>query len=407
VNVAVRSPLPVLALVILGLGGGELFLSARLRQNPVANARLCRYDLCDDARLVNFAYTQQLRGDPQSVATAIQLLADSLARDSASALRWADLGDALATVGSPDKARFCVDRAVELGHTSTPILVGAGQFYLQNANRLQGLRSMARALALTSELDEAIFSRFAAFRISSREVLTDGLPPGSRAVQSYLQYLIGQQALADAREVWRWMVARRLADRRIAVDYSDFLLGRKLFQEAAAAWAAPGGQPAGYRIRQFLYNGDFEQEPSTAALDWKIDPLEHVEVDRVPGADSGKFSLRIRFGGSANIDYSQVGQKVALPPGRYRFQAYIRTDNLTTDQGVAFRISDAETPHRLSVETEQVLGTTAWHPVKAAFAVSPATQLVDVRVIRRPSLKFDNAIAGAVWIGRLSLTRVE
>jgi hypothetical protein len=44
-------------------------------------------------------------------------------------------------------------------------------------------------------------------------------------------------------------------------------------------------------------------------------------------------------------------------PGHYRFHAFIRTEGLTTDQGIRFRVSDAEAPVRLDTIFGQFTGT--------------------------------------------------
>jgi tetratricopeptide (TPR) repeat protein len=402
---SIRSAVPVLSLFVVAGAGGRLSISSRLEKDFGANQSLCNSYLCDDATVVSYAYDQQLKGDRVSLSTAIQLLQDLVVRDPASALRWADLGDALAQAGVIVKANACFDQAVSLGHTSAGILISAGDFYLRYGDRPRGLRYLARTLTLTAERDESVFSYFAARDVSVEEVLASGWPADRRIAQSYLRYLIRESPPAAARKVWEWMAARDLPDQRMTGEYADFLVGRKMYSDAADAWASRlGDREAGYRSKQFLYNGDFEQEPIPAAFDWTVLPVDHVEVTRDSKPHAGQFSLRIRFDGARNVDYSQVSQKAVLRPGRYRFQAYVRTENVTTDQGVFFRIVDSEAAGRLSIETEQTLGTTDWHPVMATFVASPATRLVEVRVIRRPSRKFDNQIKGDVWIDQVSLT---
>ncbi len=49
---------------------------------------------------------------------------------------------------------------------------------------------------------------------------------------------------------------------------------------------------------------------------------------------------RIRFAGTRNLGLAAALQSSLVRPGRYRFCASIRTDGLTTDQGVGFRVLD-------------------------------------------------------------------
>jgi hypothetical protein len=46
-----------------------------------------------------------------------------------------------------------------------------------------------------------------------------------------------------------------------------------------------------------------------------------------------------------------------VKPGRYRFHAFIRTVDITTDQGIRFRVSDAEVSARSDTILGQFAGT--------------------------------------------------
>jgi hypothetical protein len=93
-------------------------------------------------------------------------------------------------------------------------------------------------------------------------------------------------------------------------------------------------------------------------------------------------------------------------PGTYRFHAFIRTEALTTDQGIRFRISDTEVPARLDEVFGQFTGSNPWASVDHDLVVAPKTRLLRIEVIRQPSLKFDNKIGGLAWIDDLKLERM-
>src|SRR2546427_13044195 len=96
-----------------------------------------------------------------------------------------------------------------------------------------------------------------------------------------------------------------------------------------------------------------------------------------------------------------------VKPGSYLFRAQVRTEGITTDQGVGFRISDAESSARLDIKTENLVGTSDWKKVEARFLVPPQTRLIRLQVIRQPSWKFDNKISGTTWIDEASLVRLR
>ena len=135
--------------------------------------------------------------------------------------------------------------------------------------------------------------------------------------------------------------------------------------------------------------------------------MEGVEAVRDSAAPySGQWSLRIRFPGTANLAYSGVSQMAVLPPGAYRFQACVRTDSITTDEGIRFRIVDAEAPARLDLKTGQFTGTTAWTRIEQRLVVPQKTRMVQVQVVRQPSMNFDNKVGGTAWIDGVKLTRM-
>jgi hypothetical protein len=91
----------------------------------------------------------------------------------------------------------------------------------------------------------------------------------------------------------------------------------------------------------------------------------------------------------------------------YRFVAYVRTDHLTTDQGLSFHVFDPASGRRLDVRTEQVNGTNDWTKLEQSFCVGRQTKLIEVQVVRLASWKFDNKISGTAWIDSVSLTKVS
>ena len=87
-----------------------------------------------------------------------------------------------------------------------------------------------------------------------------------------------------------------------------------------------------------------------------------------------------------------------LPEGRYRLQAWMRSEGLTTDQGVGLRVVSQDGSLKLDVKTNSVLGTSDWLVVEAVFDVPVGGGLVRLLVARKPSLKFDNLVRGTVWV---------
>jgi len=70
----------------------------------------------------------------------------------------------------------------------------------------------------------------------------------------------------------------------------------------------------------------------------------------------------------------------------------------------AFQIVDAENAARLTVETKPVLGNISRSLSTLDF--STGTKVIQVKLVRQPSLKFDSKIAGTLHICHVSLSRI-
>jgi len=196
-------------------------------------------------------------------------------------------------------------------------------------------------------------------------------------------------------------------DQATANAYLDFLVKHRLPDEALNTWAGfAGDRSKGYLKSTFIYNGDFENEPSGSRLDWRIDAMEHVKVARDSTiAHSGSSSLRLDFDGKENSDFHHVTQELVLPPGTYELEAFVRTLDITTDEGVALRLLSSEPGFPLDLNTEAVRATTDWKRVSKSFSISGQTRLLTLQICRRPSLRFDNQISGTVWIDSVIIRR--
>ena len=101
---------------------------------------------------------------------------------------------------------------------------------------------------------------------------------------------------------------------------------------------------------------------------------------------------------------SEPGQYVPVEPGRgYHFHALVRTEEITTESGIRFSISDPNHSGAVDVTTENFTGSRAWTSVEADLTTGPQTHFLLVRLLRSPSRLFDNKLSGTAWIADVSL----
>jgi hypothetical protein len=248
---------------------------------------------------------------------------------------------------------------------SAPFLLRVADFHFQIGENQEALPITARILAIIPDYDSIIFSQYTRGVDRAEDVLRFGLPEGSRAAKSWLRFVMQARRLADAQSTWDWVVEHGYSDDALAGEYVKFLILQGHPDLGASAWAQHiGARADDYDKSTYIFNGDFESDPAQSPFDWNVAHNEGVEVTRdFTTAWSGKCSLRITFAGTQNLDFAAASQLAFVRPGTYRFQAFIRTEALTTDQGIRFRISDAEEPARLDEVFEQFTGSSSWSSV--------------------------------------------
>jgi tetratricopeptide (TPR) repeat protein len=395
-----RSLLLILGVLLVTYCVADVWLETQYASDLRMEERFCHFRLCDSTEWLRIASQALWDADhpaPEEAVTDFRVL---LQRDPHSPFSWVNLGDALAAADRNQPAEYCFRQAVVLAPHWPPILMRAVNFYFQSGNPKAAFPLASQILDQVEEYDSEIFSQYTEQVQSVGEVLKYGLPQTPRAARAFLRYLTTTGRLADARETWLWVTARGFADTGLANDYLNFLLTQHRALEAGAAWKGYlDGRAGDYGKSNYVFNGGFESEPSGSPLDWKVQPTEGVEVSRDDtNPDSGQWSLRVRLDGKHNVTDTGVGEAVVLRQGVYRFRARVRTEGLTTDQGIQFRISPFEQARPARWSSTPLLGTNAWSTIEIPFTVPVNGMLYAIQLVRNPSLKFDSNIAGTVWI---------
>ena len=122
--------------------------------------------------------------------------------------------------------------------------------------------------------------------------------------------------------------------------YMLFLAHHKRFELAYYTWLQflPPDQ---LKRAGFLFNGNFESDPSGSPFDWSIDRGSgvNVEIVRAAAGDTGRH-LRIVFG-EGRAQFRGVSQIVLLSAGRYRFKSQFK-GNMVGRRGLEWRVQCAD-----------------------------------------------------------------
>ena len=186
-------------------------------------------------------------------------------------------------------------------------------------------------------------------------------------------------------------------------------MAQEKFEDAGKVWHQITGKDTASAVafteNSLVYDGGFEKDISGGGFGWRQNDAEGADFDfDTDEKHSGSRSARLTFDGTKNLLYEDLFQNVLVSPNtRYRFQGFLRTDQISTNSGMRFEIVDPNNPQRLDVLTPNETGTLPWTLEQLDFATGPDTHLISIRLVRKPSERLDNKIRGTVWIDDVSL----
>ena len=353
-----------------------------------------------------------LQGD---VREAVRLSETATQLAPLDARGWARLGAAYEAAGLLTHAGRAYRMAVALFPRSPELNWRLGNFLLRQDDVADGLAAFGKAVAGAPGMRRAAYQTAWGATDHSREILEGMIPAQPEILLDYLHYLLETQRLEAAGEVW-W----RMLDGGFpmatgeALRYVDATLAGGRTEEAIAAWEAlsiraPNVYATHHRTGNRVTNGGFEFDALDGGLDWRITSVGGAVARVVAGgAAEGARCLEVVFAGTHNVEYGQVFQFVPVAAAtRYRFTVRVRTRGITSDSGPQFLLRDARDDRLLRVATTPVPGTTDWTELRVEFRTSPATRLIELRLIRPASRKFSGNISGTLWVDDVRVTAID
>jgi hypothetical protein len=324
---------------------------------------------------------------------------------------WADLGAGYDWAGRTNDALGALRRARQLFPNSPEINWRLANFYMRVSKIPDGLRTLRIVLEVNGVTPRDVFVLATTATRDDKAILDEMLPPRAPILFGYLNFRIAMGNVVAAEQVWAHILQLDLQfDLRDAFPYLDALIQSRELGQLMETWSAlakrfPSQMEPLTSRSDLVTNGSFEHEILNGGLDWRVMPAEGaiVSLDSLD-AFEGARALQIKFDGVSNLDYGHVFQYVPVQPNtRYRFSGHMRVQGITTESGPRFQICDAYNMSDLFVSTENLVGTSAWSEKKAEFKTKADTRMLLIRVARPLSSKFDNQIAGTVWIDDVSL----
>ena len=360
--------------------------------HPASDSPACLYGLCRYDQV--FAAIDARGMNPRTVGSLLNL-------DPSNPLVWSTWAETLSAAGRTQEAAAAFDQAVALGPGMSPILMRRANFDYTHGRLDDGFRMTNAILNQTGAFDQVLFSYLTLSGKPVSALAGVAVPALARPAASWLSWLRTSGSNKDLRELSSWMLGNHLLNKKSASDLAWAFWQRKEFTAAQKFWSDwLGSSNADDLQSERLADVRFQQPPGDSPFDWMITPVAGVEIHRKDG-------LEIQFSGSSNLSFSNVRQFTTATGGRYRFSALLSADNISTDEGPFFRITDAVDPRLLNVATEQIRGSVDRSWITVDVPVPPGIHGLAIQIDRIPSQKFDNKISGTLHVYQVSLAPVH
>ena len=403
-------------LFMLAVGCASLLVAAETSlvgitysfETPSVGRRLLAFD-ADDPRLQNRLGQAYKDIDPPE---SLRHLRRATQLSPESRLYWSDLQSACESMADTE----CTDQAGERLVQLCPMVPSyhwlAAQSSLRTNQLDKALAEFRRLLELDPTFAAATWSSLQTVQKPDpifQKVLADSA--NEQLKVGYVNFLSDQGDNDTAYRIWRLVVAdSRPFPFSSAAPYLERLIASGRIEEAVNVWQYL--ERLGIVKRNeadekdnLIFNGDFEQSPLNAGFDWRTSPRTYLAVDfSAPGAYHGAHCLRVDFTVSRNDEYEPAYQIVpVLPHHAYMLQAYIRSEDITSDTGPCLRVSDTQPAGFPDAISDTTVGTTPWHPLRLSFSTGPQTRAVRLSFWRPRSRVFPMEISGTCWLDAVSL----
>ena len=397
---------------ILGLTGARHAIVEHWADssNPDLWLRAAAWEPANAENWYRLGRYRQLDFEGTDLPLAISYYQRALAIDPGAAAYWMDLAEAYEISGNVAQAEEAFRKAQQAYPISADVAWRLGNFLLRQGNEDEAFEQIHRAVSTDPKLTELALSRCWRSTQDIERILRIVLPDREDVDWGAIDFFVSAGEPDAAMAVWKRLIGGR-PSLPISKTFHllDMLIASGRAEDTQTVWqqalTAAGIVPPPGPAHSLIWDGSFEGDLLNGGLAWRYRPVAGTAMDLdQETVHSGGRSLRVIFDGTSNVDLADPWQYVVVQPNtRYRFSAYLRTQELTTESGVRFEIDDVKQPANLHVVTPSVVGTQPWALDEIEFTTGPDTRLLSVALRRTQSEMLANKIRGTAWVDDVSL----
>jgi len=324
---------------------------------------------------------------------------------------WLELGTTYELDGNFDEARAAYLQARKSYPASADVSWRYGNFLLRQGDRAPAYTELRRAIEADPRRAAAAFSRAYRSNPNIDEILEQLLPAKQSVYADVISEAVGAKQLAVAQTVWGRLIALHPRLEIRDVDrLTGALLAEKDYSAARRVWdqgtdtmnLPPLLQPTG----SVIWDPSFEADVNGYSFSWRYPTVVQgviINLDRGE-ALNGLQSLRFSFDGKHNPKLDSVCTlAIVQPKTNYYFSGWLKTNNITTENGVGFHVSTPDDVAAAVLKTHEFHGTLPWTLVEGNWTTSANTHRANVCVVREPSDNPEVRISGTAWVDDVNL----
>ena len=324
---------------------------------------------------------------------------------------WLDLGTSYELNGRTKDAREAFLRAKLSYPSSAEVSWRYGNFLLRAGDLPTAYAELQLAVRLDPHRAATAFSRCYRANPDIDAILKQVLPEEPGVYVDVLHEAIRSKQLAVAQTMWERLL--RMHPHLHFQDFDPFaseLLAagqttnaRRVWDEGVATMTLPPLEQAEDSV---VWDPSFESGAVGNSFSWRYQPLlegVQISLDRTQ-KHSGNQSLRLTFDNKHNSNLQAACTIVNVEPNTtYHFSGWVRTQSLTTNSGIGFRILPQGDPESTVSQTREIHGTNPWTSIDTPWTAGPKVRQAVICVMREPSDTPNANISGTAWVDDVNL----
>jgi tetratricopeptide (TPR) repeat protein len=346
---------------------------------------------------------------------AVSALRKSVELDPYSAEAMLDLAIAYDSEGDTAQARAMLISAQRVYPLSADVAWSFGNFLLRQGEQDPAFAQLHKAVGLDPQRAAEAYSRASQVQPDANRVLDNVVPPSPQTYLPILHVLSDTRDMETAQLVWNRLIGlHQKVPLREIVPFFNALIHERRWTDAMQLWRQavaimqnpPPADPAG----SLLWDGGFESGFYGGGFSWRFSPVNRnvqISFDRTE-KHSGEQSLRVLFNGRENINFGDACHAFVFEPGRpYLLTGWVKTQSLTSSEGVRLQISFFTGSHVLAEQSNEIHGTQPWTQLSLPWTAPEVPALGNVCLRRNMSDMPGSDIQGAAWLDDVTMVPVS